>query len=101
MTWHIQVEPVADQEIQEAIAYYETKSTQAAVRLAALIEQAFVVLAEHPQRYPIFFGDFRKYRVSPFPNALIYALDPGDQVSIAGFVNLMTNPKRWERRFGK
>lgn len=49
MKWQVDVKPQAYDEIEEAVAYYETKSTQAAARLEELIEEALVDLADHPQ----------------------------------------------------
>ena len=52
--------PQAEQEYLTALAWYRDRSLIAAINFESAIEQAVERVRESPQRWPIYFEDFRR-----------------------------------------
>jgi hypothetical protein len=55
-----------------ALAWYRDRSLITAINFESAIEQAVERVRESPQRWPIYFEDFRRYTVRQFPFSLVY-----------------------------
>jgi plasmid stabilization system protein ParE len=68
----LRVHPNAEQEYLAALAWYRERSPTAAEEFESAVEQAIDRIRESPQRWPTYFGNFRKYTLRQFPFAVIY-----------------------------
>ena len=68
----LRVHPSAEQEYLSALAWYRDQSLIAAEEFEVAIRQAVERIREAPQRWPFYFGNFRKYTLRQFPFAIVY-----------------------------
>lgn len=85
----------------DAFDYLELQQNGLARRLAVRIRDAVLMIRTTLLRFPIYHGQFHKYRVDPFKYALIYRLNADDSVLIASFFHLSRNPDRLRRHLDK
>jgi hypothetical protein len=64
--------PQAEQEYLTALTWYRERSLIAAINFERAFEQAVGQIREAPQRWPIYFKDFRKYTLRQFPFSIVY-----------------------------
>ena len=64
--------PQAEQEYLTALSWYRERSPIAAINFESAFTQAVEKIREAPQRWPIYFSDFRKYTLRQFPFSLVY-----------------------------
>ncbi len=64
--------PQAEQEYLTALAWYRERSLIAAINFESAFGQAIARIKEAPQRWPIYFKDFRKYTLRQFPFGIVY-----------------------------
>lgn len=64
--------PQAEQEYLTAVGWYRERSLIAAINFESAFEQAVARIREAPHRWPIYFGDFRKYTLRQFPFSIVY-----------------------------
>jgi hypothetical protein len=62
----------AEQEYLTALLWYRERSPIAAINFESAFGQAVEKIREAPQRWPIYFLDFRKYTLRQFPFSLVY-----------------------------
>ena len=68
----LRLHPAAEREYLSALAWYRDQSPIAAEEFAIVVRQAIERIEEAPQRWPSYFGDFRKYTLRQFPFAIVY-----------------------------
>jgi len=68
LRFHVQ----AEQEYLTALLWYRERSPIAAINLESAFAQAVEKIREAPQRWPIYFLDFRRYTLRQFPFSLVY-----------------------------
>jgi hypothetical protein len=64
--------PDAEQEYLTALAWYRERSLIAATNFESAFEQAVRRIKESPQRWPLYFDDFRKYTLRQYPFSMVY-----------------------------
>ena len=64
--------PQAEREYLTALDWYRERSPIAAANFESAFEQAVERIREAPQRWPIYFKEFRKYIIRRFPFSLVY-----------------------------
>jgi hypothetical protein len=64
--------PQAEQVYLTALNWYRERSLTAAISFEAAFAKAVVRIREAPQRWPIYFKDFRKYTLRQFPFSIVY-----------------------------
>jgi hypothetical protein len=64
--------PRAEQEYLTTLSWYRERSPTAATHFASAFGQAVEKIREAPQRWPIYFKDFRRYTLRQFPFSLVY-----------------------------
>jgi plasmid stabilization system protein ParE len=68
----LRLHPEAEQEYLAALAWYRERSPTAAKQFQNAVKQAGRTIQRAPQRWPFYFGDFRRYALHQFPFSLIY-----------------------------
>jgi hypothetical protein len=89
--------PEAEQEYLSALAWYRERSPIAASNFEIVFGQAIEKVRETPQRWPIYFGDFRKYTLHQFPFSVIYQ-ELLTQVVVFAVAHGHRKPGYWRHR---
>jgi hypothetical protein len=74
--------PQAEREYLTSLSWYRDRSRIAAANFEAAFEQAVERIRAAPQRWPIYFRDFRKYILRQFPFGIVYQDFPHEVVSV-------------------
>lgn len=93
----LHVDGRAKAELLDAFDYLEQQQKGLARRLAIKVRDATIKVRTTPLSFPVYHGQFRKYRVDPFKYALIYRLNADDSILIASFFHLQKNPERFQQ----
>src|SRR5271165_223009 len=64
--------PQAEQEYLTSLGWYRDRSRIAAANFETAFVQAVERIREAPQRWPIYFREFRKYILRQFPFSIVY-----------------------------
>ena len=75
--------PQAEQEYLTALSWYRERSLTAAISFENAFDRAVARIRESPDRWPIYFKDFRKYTLRQFPFSILYQDFPSEIVVFA------------------
>ena len=75
--------PEAEEEHLASLSWYRERSLIAAINFQTALEEAVARIREAPQRWPIYFDNFRKYVLRQFPFSLVYQEFPSEIVIFA------------------
>lgn len=89
--------PQAEQEYLTSLRWYRERSRIAAVNFEAAFEQAVERIREAPQRWPIYFRDFRKYILRRFPFSVVYR-DLSSEIVVLAVAHARRRPGYWMDR---
>jgi len=89
--------PQAEQEYLTALAWYRERSLIAAINFESAFEQAIRRISEAPQRWPIYFANFRKYTLRQFPFSIVYQ-DFSSEVVVFAVAHGRRRPGYWMDR---
>jgi plasmid stabilization system protein ParE len=75
--------PAAEQDYQEALAWYQARSAQAAAGFEAAMEVALQRIADSPEMSPLCDDRHRFYVLRRYPYSIIYRVESGDVLVVA------------------
>src|SRR5262249_13705026 len=87
----------AKDEFAEAAAWYEERREGLGEQFLTEIGEAVEKAAEHPERYPLVFGDVRRAVCRRFPFAVYFRVR-GDSLVVLAVFHGRRNPAAWQRR---
>jgi plasmid stabilization system protein ParE len=87
----------AKDEFESAAAWYEERRRGLGEEFVAEISDAIERAAEHPERYPLVFGDVRRTVSRRFPFA-VYFRRRHDKLVVLAVFHGRRDPKIWQRR---
>jgi hypothetical protein len=87
----------AEEELAEAIDYYNTQCPGLGYELAAEVQRTFERIRHHPTAWPVFSARSRRCLTDRFPFGVIYQAR-GECILVAGIQHLKRDPKRWQER---
>jgi plasmid stabilization system protein ParE len=87
----------AQQELAEAIEYYERASPGVGLEFLDEVERTISRILLHPLAWTRVSEHHRRCRTRRFPYGVIYAVE-GDTVLITAVVDLRRRPDTWKRR---
>jgi len=93
----VRFDPDAIREAEESRDWYALRSTLAAARFLAELDNALAEVATNPDRWPVREGGTRRYIFSRFPFALVYRVD-GDHIEIIAVQHGRRRPGYWRDR---
>jgi len=85
---------VAEQEMFDAAAYYESRVAGLGNTFLDKVESAIADIAESPERWPIIRPDTRRRLIHRFPYGLLYRVDH-DEVVVLAVSHLHRRPTYW------
>jgi plasmid stabilization system protein ParE len=89
--------PQAEQEYLTALAWHRERSLIAATNFESAFVQAASRIREAPQRWPIYFADFRKYTLRQFPFSIVYQ-DLSSEIVVFAVAHGRRRPGYWMDR---
>jgi plasmid stabilization system protein ParE len=100
MKYKLIVLPVAQQELSEALTYYNDISQELALKFLDLIETNFKKLEEHPEYYSFFQNSksIRNLQLEIFPYTILFQID-NESVIIGAVFNTHQDPLKTTNRF--
>lgn len=87
----------AAREFLAAIDWYVLRSQAVASRFVVQVTNAVQLIAESPQRWPIYFHDTRKFVVRRFPFLVIYR-ERADIIQVLAVAHAHRRPGYWKTR---
>ena len=97
MTLPLVFRPVAQAEFDSATLWYEGQRAGLGNDFVSEVQQVLDTIANHPERYPIVFGDLREGLVSRFPYCVYYRVK-SDRVVIIAVFHTSRDPSIWQGR---
>jgi plasmid stabilization system protein ParE len=89
--------PAAEEDYQEALAWYQARSAQAAAGFAAAMEVALQSIADSPESSPLVDDRHRFYVLRRYPYTVIYRIDSGN-VLVVAVAHARRSPSFWQGR---
>jgi len=75
VNWRVIIRPRAEADLQEAREWYETQRPGLGDEFLLEVRHAVELLAEHPERRPLYYRGFRRLLTRRFPFKLFYRLE--------------------------
>ena len=89
--------PGADEELREAIDYYETSQQGLGEEFYLEVHAAIGRILSFPQTWPVLDGDIRRCLVHRFPYGVLYSVHP-EGILILAVMHLRREPSYWNVR---
>lgn len=89
--------PIAQQEMDEAIQWYEAQSPGLGARFLAEVLHAFGLIQQFPTAWHPLSANTRRCRLKRFPYGVIYATETNEIIVIA-LAHLHRKPAYWSTR---
>ena len=91
--------PEAEQELRQAISYYEKCRPGLGGEFAQEVYQAIKRIIQFPDSYAHFSKNTRRCTLNRFPYGLLYSIRKTDEnIIILAVMNLHQKPERWNNR---
>ncbi|HCE44476.1 MAG TPA: type II toxin-antitoxin system RelE/ParE family toxin [Lentisphaeria bacterium] len=88
---------VAEQELAEAILYYNSECPGLGYELALETKESLVRINSFPDAWPPFSRTTRRCLVNRFPYGILYRKNE-DEIIVYGIMHLKRNPENWSKR---
>jgi toxin ParE2 len=89
--------PEAQQELDEAIAFYEQRVPGLGLSFLSAVQAAFAEICEYPKSCPEVRGPIRRKLIRRFPYGVLFRVDEAEIVVIA-IAHLRRRPGYWADR---
>jgi plasmid stabilization system protein ParE len=89
--------PEAEEELLEAIDWYETRSQGLGAEFVRCVDACLGRIQRNPESYPIVHRETRMAVMRRFPYLLLYRIHL-DEASIVAVFHAKRNPKQWKGR---
>lgn len=89
--------PEAQQEYEEALAWYQVRSVRAAARFEAEVQRLLDLVQLNPESFPAYDDEHRFAVLRRYPYTLVYHVHP-DRVSVVAVAHAGRRPGYWQGR---
>lgn len=96
----IRVLTSAEQELAEAVNYYNEQSPGLGYEFAAEVKNTLNRIVSFPNAWPLFSTRSRRCIANKFPYGVLYQMRP-DHILIVAIMHLKRDPKKWQERLKK
>lgn len=93
MVYKLILKPEAENDLGEAIEYYQSKRKGLGLKFLKCVQKFFDRITKNPLHYPLKSNQFREAYIQKFPYVIIYELIDNEIVVFAVF-NTHQNPKK-------
>lgn len=97
MTRALHVEPEAEAELGEAIAWYESRHRGLGLEFARVVRAGFAAIERTPELGPVVDGRIRQVVLRRFPYTIYYVLE-ADRIAVLAVFHGRRDPRQWRRR---
>lgn len=97
MTAAIIVQPEAEADLAEALAWYEARREGLGGEFVEAVSQAFSRIADQPRRYAVVHRDVRRVLLRRFPYVVLYIVRD-ERVFVLGVLHQRRNPRVLQSR---
>jgi plasmid stabilization system protein ParE len=97
MTPRLLLRSEAREDIREAFAWYEERSTGLGFGFLRSLRAALAPIARSPQQFPVVLDDIRRARLRRFPYSVFYVALP-ELTSVIAVMHDRRDPRRWHER---
>ena len=91
------VRPLAEADLDEAFAWYESRSGGLGVDFLRAVDACFAAIEATPLAYPVVYRGARRALLRRFPYAILYLLD-GERLHVLACTHTSLHPRRWRQR---
>ena len=89
--------PEAEQDTDEAIAWYDQKSTVLADEFLRYVNKCIHSIEQYPEMYPRVHRKMRRALLEVFPYQVIYEIDP-TEIVVYAIYHCARDPEGWKKR---
>lgn len=97
MAYRIELHPMAEVELWEAIDWYDAQKENLGKSFARAIQNAVVTIQDNPKRFPFAHANKRKVVISGFPYIVVFEVRE-EFVLILTIFHTSRDPENWELR---
>ena len=94
---HLVVRPLAEADLDEAFAWYESRSVSLGVDFLRAVDACFDAIVTTPLAYPVVYRSARRALLRRFPYAVLY-MQANDGVEVLACTHTRLHARRWRRR---
>jgi len=91
------VRPLAEADIDEAFAWYESRSVGLGVDFLRAVDSCFAALEAAPLAYPVVYRGARRVLLRRFPYAVLFVIS-GERLDVLACTHTSLHPRRWRQR---
>ena len=91
------VRPLAAADLDEAFAWYESRSVGLDVDFLRAVDGSFAGIDAAPLAFPVVYRDARRALLRRFPYAVLYVVD-GNRIHSLACTHTSLHPRRWRGR---
>lgn len=93
----LEYDPEAENDFNEALAWYVKQSVRAADQFESAVRKAFEKIKTHPEQFPLTHGGCRRCSLRPFPLSVIF-LPCDDVIVIIAVAHSSRDETFWHHR---
>lgn len=97
MTFNLELHELAEEELWEAVDYYDENRHRLGREFARELQTVMKNVREHPARFPKVKNELRKAVLNRFPYIIIFEIQ-SDTVFVLSIFHTSRNPKVWQER---
>jgi len=97
MNKRVSFHELAEFELNDAAAFFESKTAGLGVRFLSAVEKAVAHIKQHPEASPIIRQQIRRKVVWKFPYSIMFTIK-SDHIRILAIANQKRRPFYWRRR---
>lgn len=94
----VTLHPLAQDEYEMAVRWYQSRNRRAGERLARAIERLLVEIGRHPERYSWYDDEHREAPVAHYPYNLVYKVLESGSVLVVAVAHSSREPGFWQGR---
>ena len=93
----VRLTPEAEQDAEEAIRWYDQKSTTLGDEFLKYVNKCIESIERHPEMYPRVHRRMRRALLERFPYQVLYEIDP-KEVVVYAIHHCARDPEGWKKR---
>jgi plasmid stabilization system protein ParE len=97
MTRRLILRPQAEDEIGEAVPWYESRGQGLGAEFLRAVEACIASIQRNPMVHEKIFGEVRRAVLRRFPYILVFRVSD-EEIVVAACIHGKRNPKRWQQR---
>lgn len=98
MSYRLEFLDIAEDEIDDAIGWYNTQKTNLGAEFVLSLDNLFEYLAETPTIFPIVHNEMPRATLPNFPYSIIFEIHEPNVILVLAVVHQKQNPQRWMKR---